>query len=51
MSIHRFSAILIKRGVFSLIRISVLSFKDGAYITDCYHYSYKYSTEISLISI
>jgi len=54
VSIHCFSAILIKRGVLLLIRISVLSLKDSAYITDCYNYSYKYSTEnseISLISI
>jgi len=49
MSIHYFSAILIKRGVLSLIRISVLSLKDSAYFTDWY--SYKYSTEILLISI
>jgi len=52
MSIHCFSAILIKTGVLSLIRISVLLLKDSAYIIDWY--SYKYSTEISeilLISI
>jgi len=34
MSIHYFSAILIKKGVLLLIRISVLSLKDSAYITD-----------------
>jgi len=34
VSIHRFSAILIKKGVLSPIRISVLSLKDNAYITD-----------------
>jgi len=52
VSIYCFSAILIKRGVFTLIRISVLSLKDGAYATD--RYNYKYSTKISdnsLISI
>jgi len=43
MSIHRFSAILIKRRVLSLI--NVLSLKDSAYITDWY--TYKYSIEIS----
>jgi len=49
MSIHCFSAILIKRRVLSLINVLL---KDSAYITDWY--SYKYSTEISeilLISI
>jgi len=49
MSIHCLSAILIKKGVLSLIRISVLSLKNSAYITDWY--SYKYSTEISEISL
>jgi len=49
VSIYCFLAILIKREVLSLIRISVLSLKDSAYITDWY--SYKYSTEISEISL
>jgi len=49
VSIHYFSAILIKRGVLSLIRISALSLKDSTYITDSY--SYKYSIEISEISL
>jgi len=43
--IHCFSAILIKRGVLSLIRISVLSLKDSAYFTDCLE-----STRIKLAS-
>jgi len=47
MSIHCFSAILIKRGVLSLIRISVLSLKDSISLID----SYKYSTEISEMSL
>jgi len=34
VSIHCLLAILIKEGVLSLIRISVLSLKDSAYITD-----------------
>jgi len=49
MSIYCFSAILIKRGVLSLIRISVLSPKNNAYFTDWN--SYKYNTEINKISL
>jgi len=49
MSIHYFSAILIKKDVVSLIKISVLLLKDNAYFTDWY--SYKYSTEIGEISL
>jgi len=49
VNIHYFSAILIKRGVLSLIRINVLSLKNSAYFTDLHNY--KYSTEISEISL
>jgi len=44
---HYFSAIFIKRRVFSLI--SVLPLKDNTYFTNLYNY--KYSIEISGISI
>jgi len=49
MNIRCFSAILTKREVVSLIKISVLLLKDSAYFTDWYNY--KYSTEISEISL